>query len=819
MFKNYLKIAVRNLIRNKVYSVINIGGLVIGITTCLLLLQYVNFKLSYDQFNQNVDDIYRVVNDRYQEGKLIQHGTITYSGISPAMQRDFPEVVNHTRVEPLGEVIMAHEDKKIRTQNSFAVESTFLQMFNYPLWAGNPKTALQEPHTIILSESLARKLFEVKDKDFASLLGIPVNLQSDPIPYKITGICKDVPENSHLKFDFISSYITLYTGENSWRDAEYNFTSSDFWHYVQLKSEADYKALETKFPTFSDRYFQGNKVSGSDEVFYLQPLAKAHLYSDFEYEIGNIGSATVVWGLLVIAFFIINIAWVNYINLATAKSVERAKEVGVRKVMGGVKKQLVSQFFMESVLVNGVAIVFAFILVYLLQPAFNNLLQTNLSLSYLFAKGLYGYSILIGLLLVVIIGIFLSGLYPAFVLSSFSPITVLKGRFSTSVKGVFLRKILVVAQFSITIALIAGSIVVLQQMKFMHEEELGFNMEQMLLVRPPSLTTWDSTFIDRMNDFKESIKQVAHVKGATTSWNVPGGETGRSFNVRQADSATSTKFTMRHNSIDFDFINLYGIKLLSGRNFIPIDHGSDGEKLHNILLNKSAAKLLGFATPESAIGKSIMRGQKKWDVIGVIDDFHQKSLRYPLEPMLFMPFYSTNSTISVKINPAEVAKTIEAIKQKYEVFFPSDLFDYAFLDEHFNQQYQNEQLLENTFGIFSGIAVFVACLGLFGLAMFSAAQRTKEIGIRKVLGASMLQITTLLSKDFLKLVMLAFVIASPIAYYFMDKWLADFAYRISISWWVFGLSGISALLIALLTVSWQSIKAALMNPVKSLRSE
>jgi putative ABC transport system permease protein len=818
MIKNYLKIAFRNLVRNKVYSFINIGGLVIGMTTCLLLLQYVNFKLSYDQFNQNVDNIYRVVNDRYQEGKLIQHGTITYSGISPAMQRDFPEVMNHTRIEPQG-LLISYQDNKIGDQEGFAVENAFLQMFSYPLSAGDAKTALQEPYSIIISESLARKLFGINDNNLASIHGMGVRLGSNPNPYKITGICKDVPENSHLDFDFLTSYNTLYTGENSWRDAEYNFTSSDFWHYVQLKSGTDYKTLEAKFPAFSDRYFQGNKVSGSDEVFYLQPLSKAHLHSDFEYEIGNIGNATVVWGLLLIAFFIIGIAWVNYINLATAKSVERAKEVGIRKVMGGVKKQLISQFFMESVLLNGVAIVLAFILVYFLQPIFNNLLQTNLSLSYLLTKGLYGYSIFIGLLLIIIIGVFLSGLYPAFVLSSFSPITVLKGKFSTSAKGIFLRKILVVGQFSITITLIAGSIIVLQQMKFMNEKELGFNIEQMLLVNPPSLTEWDSSFIDRMNSFKESIKQVAHVKGATTSWDVPGGETGRSFNVRQADSATANTFTMRHTAIDFDFINLYGIKLLSGRNFEPTDHGADGRKLQNILLNKSAAKLLGFATPESAIGKSILRGQRKWDVIGVIDDFHQKSLRYPLEPMLFMPFYSTNSTISVKINPTEVAKTIEAIKQKYEVFFPSDLFDYVFLDEHFNQQYQNEQLLGNAFGIFAGIAVFVACLGLFGLAMFSATQRTKEIGIRKVLGASILQITSLLSKDFLKLVIIAFVIASPIAYYFMDKWLADFAYRITISWWIFALAGVSAIGIALLTVSWQSIKAALMNPVKSLRSE
>src|SRR6186997_1144026 len=396
MIKNYLKVSFRNLWKNKSFSAINIGGLAIGLAACLLILQYVSFKLSYDQFNKNVNDIYRVSNDRYQNGTLIQHGTITYSGISKAMQNDFPEVLDHSRVMPQGPTIIINKNnKKIGNQNGLAVENSFLKMFDYPLIAGDKATALKEPRSIILSESLAKKLFDIKDGNFESILNQNITGQSDPVLFKITGICKDVPGNSHLNFDFLSSYSTIYSGKYGWKEAEYNFTQSDFWHYIQLKPGADYKALEAKLPAFSQKHFQGNKVSGSDEKFYLQPLSKAHLYSDYEYEIGRTGNSTVVWGLLIVALFIISIAWVNYINLATARSVERAKEVGIRKVAGCLRKQLIFQFLTESLLVNMIAIALSYLLVFLLQNGFNNLLQTKLSLAYLLTKGLSGYGILI----------------------------------------------------------------------------------------------------------------------------------------------------------------------------------------------------------------------------------------------------------------------------------------------------------------------------------------------------------------------------------------------------------------------------------------
>ena len=821
MFRNYFKTAWRNLMKNKKFSFINIAGLSIGMAACLLILQYVSFELSFDQFNKNAANIYRVSNDRYQNGKLIQHGTITYSGIGKALQDDYPEVIDHVRVYPYGNVIIKTNEKKIGDQEVLAVDNSFLHIFSYPIVVGDAHTGLQEPYEAILSENLASKIFDVQDGDYSFVIGKTVMMGGDSVPYKITAVCKNVAENSHLSFDALASYSTVYAPNNvnRYADADYNFTSSDFWHYVQLKPGADYKTLQAKLPAFSQRHFQGNKVSGSDEKFFLQPLSKAHLYSDFEYEIGRTASATTVWGLLIIAALIIIIAWVNYINLATAKSMERAKEVGVRKVSGATRQQLMRQFLTESFMINVIALLIALGIVMLVQKGFSNLVSHQLSLSYLFEKGLSGYSITAALIALIVFGIFVSGFYPAFVLSSFKPILVLKGKYVTSNKGIFLRKALVIAQFAITVTLIIGSFVVYRQIRYMNSQNLGMNISQVLVVRPPELTNWDSTFITKVNSLTNELKKLQHIEGAATSWNVPGGETGRSFSVRRIDQDSTVRLTMRHTGITMGYVDLYKIKILAGRDYTHTDFNPSFGKLHNIIINKSAVKLLGYASPQDAIGKTFIRGPKKWDIVGVIDDYHQKSLRYPLEPSMFFPAYSTNSWISVRVDPKDLSSTIDGIRKSYSSFFPGNLFDYFFLDERFNEQYKDDQLFGKVFAIFAAFAIFIACLGLLGLSLFATAQRIKEIGVRKVLGASISNIVVLLSKDFVKLVIIAFLVASPVAWYIMNNWLQGFAYRINISWWIFFSAGLLAVIIALGTISFQAISAAVANPVKSLRTE
>lgn len=817
MWKNNWKIAFRHILKNKTSSAINITGLAIGMTACLLMLQFVSFELSYDRFHENAGNIYRVVNDRYQDGRLVQHGTMTYSGVSRAMQEDFPgQIAAYSRMEPFSSMVFIYGDKKTE-ETGIAVDNSFLSMFSFPLLAGDRQHALTEPNSIILSEKLARKFLPNSRADIQSMIGQVIVVENDSLPYKVTGISKNVPANSHLQFDFMLSYVSLYSGGNgAWSTANYNFKESTFWHYIQLKPGADYKALEARFPEFSKRHFQGSKVSGSDESFFLQPLSKAHLYSDFEYDFIKKGNASTVWGLLIIALFTIVIAWVNYINLATARSMERAREVGVRKVIGALRIQLIRQFVGESILANLFALVIAVVLVYLVQPGFNRLLEINLSMEYLFLKK----EIIGGLCLLLLTGMLISGFYPAFVLSSFRPIAVLKGKFSNTGKGIFLRKTLVTGQFAITVCLIIGSLVVYRQLRFMSQQQLGYNMDQVLIVNHPFLGRYtDSSLFKSLHSFKEEIKQLANVKGATASNRVPGMELARMFDVRRVGDNSGTKYTMRNWGVHHDFIQLYQLKLIAGRDFTFGDQEVDLARLNKVILNESAVKQLGFANAEAALGQQIIVYKRPMEVIGVTADFHQKSLRYGIEPTLLIPSYGPTNRFSVKVNPKNLQQTMAAIEKKYEAFFPGNLFDYYFLDEKFNEQYKEDRLFGNVFGLFSGLAIFIACLGLFGLSLYTITQRAKEIGVRKVLGASVQSIVVLLSKDFIKLVGVASVIAFPVAWWVMHNWLNDFAYRIELAWWIFAVAGMLALLVAMATISIHAVRSAMSNPVKSLRTE
>ncbi len=816
MFRNYLLIAWRNLKKNKVFSFVNILGLSIGMAACLLILQYVSFQLSFDRFHANASHLYRVTNDRFQNGKRIQHGTITYSAVGKALDDDFAEVVDHARVSPHRDIIITHGSEKLSEPHGLFVDNAFLRMFTFPLLAGDPHRALLSPRTLVISETLARKLFRYSGDDHARFLGRTLQFFNDKRPYRVTGICRDVPENSHLRFNVLISYPTLIA---EWEEAEHSFTSSDFWHYVQLRPGTDYRQVQAKLPAFSQRHFQGSKVSGSVEQFFLQPLTRAHLYSDYEYEIGVTGNGTVVWGLLAVALLIIGIAWVNYINLATARAMERAKEVGVRKVAGAARSQLVTQFLAESVLLNLIALVLAVTMVQLTQPLFNRLLDHQLSLTYLLGECVGGWAFTAGLAAVIGLGILGSGFYPAFVLSSFRPVAVLKGKYSASRRGILLRKVLVGGQFVATVALITGSFVVYRQVRYMSEKSLGVSIDQVLIVNAPRLTDWDSTFIKRMDTFKDELKGIAGVVGATTSGTVLGHEIGRDFRVRRVGSDENTYFTVRSTNTSYDYIDVYGIKLVAGRKFTPLDHHPDGSKLHNILINEKAARLLGFGSAAAAVGKQIMVYDKAWDVVGVVADYHQKSLRNPIEPLILYPSYGNANPISVKVRAENLPATVEAIKQKYEAFFPGNLFDYSFLDEVFARQYKDDRLFGKVFGLFSGFAILVACLGLFGLSLYAITQRTKEIGVRKVLGASEGSLLLLLSKDFMQLVLLSHLVAWPLAWWGMRLWLEGFTFRIDLSPWLLLVPTAIVLVVALLTVGTQTLRAARSNPVRSLRSE
>ncbi len=523
--------------------------------------------------------------------------------------------------------------------------------------------------------------------------------------------------------------------------------------------------------------------------------------------------------MLLIAAFILLIAWINYVNLTTARSLERAKEVGVRKVAGASSGQLIGQFLSESVLLNLLALALALGLTVALQPVLSSLIGKPLSLNLLTGQGFGGSRMVVALIGVFGLGMLLSGFYPAFALSSFQPIGVLKGSFKRSARGVWVRKSLVVFQYTASVVLIVGTFIVFRQIEFMRKKALGFNMEQVLVITGPDLTGWDSTSIERITSFKTELKRYPAIKAATASVDLFGERLSRSFNISRIGANSEKGVTLSRMEVDHDFFDTYRIGLLAGRNFRLTDANVNGDKVNTAMINRSAVRVLGFPDAASAVGQKVKLFNRPWEIVGVVPDFHQQSLRHAIEPIVFQPFYANGGYYSFKVGTDNLDQTIATVKQKYAEFFPGNNFSYFFMDEQFNRQYRDDQLFGKITSFFSLLAVLIASLGLFGLSSYTIAQRAKEIGIRKVLGASVTGIVALLSKDFLRLVVVAIVLASPIAWYATSRWLDDFPYKISVEWWVFVGAGLLAVGIALLTVSFQSVKAALMNPVKSLRSD
>lgn len=793
MIKNYFKIALRNLWRHRGFSFINVAGLSIGITAGFFIFMYVAFELSYDKFHSKADRIYRLVTDIKTPSETINAG-ITSWAFAPNIKADLPEVESFVRTSG-GSFLVRRGNIKFQEERSMFADSAFFKVFDFKLLQGDPKTALKIPASIVFTESTAKKYF-----GNANPMGQTVLVTGDAVPAIVTGVMKDFPENSQIKADMVISMTSLTQKFNKGIDDQWgNFGATT---YLLLKPGTTQKALEAKLPAFlQNRDGEGMKKSQMFYTLFLEPLKTVYLYSKRGGQ--ETGSISNVYIFGIVAIFILLIACINFINLTTARSVERAKEVGIRKVVGAERGQLASQFIGESVVLCLIAFILTLIFSALLLPMFNQLAGKTIS------AGVFSNWYYLTILFVTSVGIgLLAGIYPALVLSSFKPVMVLKGRFSGSNKGNVLRKTLVVAQFSISIALIIGTIVVYTQMDFMRNRDLGFSKDQMLV-----LNTNDDPAKDAL---KQAISLLPGVKSTASASSIPGGGNSGAYSEIENKKGDLQIANLDLYFVDYDYVNQFKIKMVAGRSFSR-DFGTDTAQA--MLINEAAVKLFGYSSPQQAIGRRFKQWGREGKIVGVMKDFHFRSLQEVIKPLTMRIELRNLDLITVKVSPKNLSATLAQIENKWKVLIPNRPYNYYFLDEFFDRQYRSEQRFGKLFFNFAVLAIFISCLGLLGLASYSTLQRTREIGIRKVLGASVSGIVNLLSVDFLKLVIASFFIAMPLAWYFMHKWLQDFAYRIDISWWVFVLAGILAIMVAIATISFQAIKAAMSNPVKSLRSE
>jgi putative ABC transport system permease protein len=748
--------------------------------------------LSYDRFHPKADRIYRIVADIKTPTETIPSGGPAWA-VPGHIKFDFSEVEAFTRVSQEN-LVFRKGDIKFNEKNALWVDSAFFQIFNFKLLKGDVRTALKEPFSVVLSESAAKKYFGKADP-----MGQTILITGEATPATITGIMQDMPENTQVKGDVLLSMSTITTKYAEGIDDQWsNYSPLAF---ILLKPGTDAKTLEKKFPAFLEKW--SGKEMNERQMFVtlkLEQLKDVYLYSTHGGSSGNIRN---VYIFSIIALFILIIACINFINLTTARASERAKEVGIRKMAGAVRPQLARQFIGESLVICFIAFILTLGLSALLLPSFNDLAGKIIS------KGIFEHGSLVALMLGagIVIGL-LAGIYPAFVLSSFKPIEVLKGRFATSTKGSILRKGLVISQFAISTALIIGTIIVYTQMNYMRNRNLGFNKEHVLVV--------DTNGDIKREALQQSVSQLPNVMATSLSGSVPGSGNPGAYSEVENIKGDLQIANFDLYFVDFDYIPLYKIELVAGRAFSR-DYKTDSNKA--MILNESAVKVLGYTSPDQAIGKRYKQWGSEGMIIGVIKDFHFRSLQQPIKPLTLRMNWQGFGLLSVKVNTANLNKTIAAVEKQFKTLIPNRPFNYYFLDEFFDQQYKDEDRFGRLFMNFAVLAIFISCLGLLGLASYSTMQRTREIGIRKVMGASVSNIINLLSKEFLKLVIISFFIAVPVSWYFMHKWLADFAYRTNISWWIFVMAGLLAILIAVFTISFQAFRAAVANPVKSLRTE
>jgi len=804
MLKNYLKIALRNLLRHKGYSLINILGLAVGMASCILILLYVHDELSYDKYHEKADQIYRVTREWFNsDGTSSLHLGHVAPPIGPLLKNDFSDIRQMVRITDGNNPLIRHQDKVFQEERFYFADPNIFEIFTLPLLKGDPQNVLADPNGVVITPAMARKYFGDEEP-----LGKVLNIDSQA-DLKVTGIMQEVPANSHFHFDFLGSMKLL---EQVFGGDEFrNWGSNNYATYLLFPKDYQTENFKKAIPDFIGRHHPNGKEAIPQTTLHLQRLADIHLHSQLDSEIEANGNIVYVYIFSAIAFFLLLIACINFMNLATARSANRAKEVGLRKVVGADRRQLIRQFLGETVVMALIALLLAVVLVEVALPKFNAFAGKELALR---SQGmLFILASLLGVTLFV--GI-VAGSYPAFFLSHFQPVDVLKGQKIGSTRSRF-RSVLVVFQFAISIILVVGMGVVYNQLEYCRNKNLGLNKEHIVVL--PA----DQNIVQRYPDIRNQLLQHPQIAGVAASKRVPSGRLLDSSggSVIDGEKSAPLNFRIANVRVDHSFIDTYGMQMAAGRNF-STEFPTDSTEA--FILNETAVKKIGWPSPEAAVGKPFQYGNRRGRIIGVVKDFHYESLHQPITPIILYIVPQSFNSISVKIRaeqPANIAATLEFLKQKWQEYRPNFPFQYSFIDERYEQLYQSEHRLGQIFGTFSLLAVFIACLGLFGLASYTAEQRTKEIGVRKVLGASLGNIVLLLSKEFARLVAVATLVSWPIAYYAMSRWLQEFAYRININHQslTFLLAALLAFAIALITVSFQSIKAAMTNPVEALRYE
>ena len=819
MFKNFLIISIRNLLRNKVFSAVNIFGLAVGMTACFSILQYVRFEMSYDKFHKNADRISRVVleidHNRYRAA--------SHSAAGPALKREFPEVAEYARaahqsILVTNQIALSYDDnqgdKKIfNLDNAFFVDTAFLTMFSFPFIYGNPASALRNPNDVAISGSLAQKFFGNENP-----LGKELKINGR-WPLTVRGVFVNVPENSSMQFDAL---IRLELG-----DYNESWMWPGFYTFIKLDSLADVNKLQAKMQDFADKYLGDIMMKYNWHYnFILQPLTDIHLKSPgFTEERAVPGNIRTVYFLTLIAILILVIALINYINLSTSKSIEREREVGLRKAAGASRKQLIFQFLFESALINMLALFLSMIMLVIFLPSFNHLTGKNAGSSDLIMNLLREHDFWISVIIVYLTGSLLAGIWPAFVLSGFRPVSMLKGNQSLSKRGITYRKILVGFQFFISLALIAGTMIVYGQVSFMNSQSPGFNKEQIIIVKSPSVI--DSTIFTNLNVLRNELKRNPLIKDFTTSSQIPGEWISNVDNIRGVDKDVKESFTCHFYSIDHEFFETYGVELVAGRNFKENEQSRvfDGKGYCPVIVNEESVKRLGFASPLESIGQRITykygnTENVKSEIIGVAKNYHQRSLKENYDPLLFhsLPGYSVKY-FSIKGNKGNIHESVEYIRGLYNRIFPGNYFDYFFLDDYFEDQYVTDTQFGRVFATFTLIAIIIAYLGLFGLITYIISTRTREIAIRRVMGSSIKELLVLFAGDFVLLILIASITSLPCIFFLGKYWLGNFAFRIEIDWMVFIIPVLILLGITLLTTSVQIIKSSLINPADTIKHE